>query len=90
MDAHTIADKIISLVTSWDLNMDKFVEQGYGGAATISSSKNGVQAKIRNDYKNAACVHCRLHVFALALAAGCKQVAEILNLFDSGGNSHGF
>ena len=85
MDAQTIADKIISSVTSWGLNMDNLVGQGYDGAATMSSSKNGVQAKIRNHYKNATYVHCRSHVLALALAAGCKQVTEIQNLFDNVG-----
>ena len=46
MDAQTKADKIISSVTSSGLNMDNLVGQGYDGAATMSSSKNGVQAKI--------------------------------------------
>ena len=40
MDAQTIADKIIISVTSWDLNMNNLVGQGYGGAATMSSSNN--------------------------------------------------
>ena len=46
MDAQTIADKIIRSVTSWGLNMDNLVGQGYDGAATRNSSKNGDQAKI--------------------------------------------
>ena len=85
MDAKTIAHKIISSVTRWGLNMGNLVGQGYDGAATMSPSKNGVQAKIRNHYKNATYVHCRSHVLALALAAGCKQVTEIQNLFDNVG-----
>ena len=85
MDAQTIADKIISSVTRWGLNMGNLVGQGYDGAATMSPSKNDVQAKIRNHYKNATYVHCRSHVLALALAAGCKQVTEIQNLFDNVG-----
>ena len=81
MGAQTIADKIINSVTNWGLNMDNLVGQGYDGEATMSYSKNGVQAKIRNHYKNATYVNCRSHVFALSLAAGCKQVTEIQNLF---------
>ena len=73
MDAQTIADKIISSVTRWGLNMGNLVGQGYDGA------------KIRNHYKNATYVHCRSHVLALALAASCKQVTEIQNLFDNDG-----
>ena len=66
--------------------MDNLEGQGYDGAATMSSSsKNGVQAKIRNYYKNATYVHCRSHVLALALTAGCKQVTEIQNMFDNVG-----
>ena len=85
MDAQTIADKIISSVTRWGLNMGNLVGQGYDGAATMSPSKNGVQAKIRNHYKNATYVHCRSHVLALSPAAGCKQVTEVQNLFDNVG-----
>ena len=34
IDAQTIVDNIISSVTSWGLNMDNLVGQGYDGAAT--------------------------------------------------------
>ena len=46
MDAQTIADKIISSVTSWGLNIDNLVGQGYGGAATMSSSKMVLNQKL--------------------------------------------
>ena len=46
MDAQTIADKIISSVTSWGLNMDNLVGQGYDGAATMSSSKMVFKQKL--------------------------------------------
>ena len=77
-------DKIISSVTSWSLNMDNLVGHN-NGAATMSSSKNGVQVKIKNHYNNATYVHCCSHVLTLALAAGCKQVTEIQTLFDNVG-----
>ena len=35
MDAQTIADKIIISVSSWGLNMDNLVGQGYDGAAKM-------------------------------------------------------
>ena len=60
--------------------MDNLVGHN-NGAAMMSSSKNGVQAKIRNHYKNASYVHYRSHVLVLALAAGCKQVTKIQSLF---------
>ena len=75
-----LADKIISSVTRWGLNMGNLVGQGYDGAATMSPSKNGVQA-----YKNATYVHCRSQRFGLVWLYGCKQVTEIQNLFDNVG-----
>ena len=74
-----IADKIVSSVTNWGLNMDNLVGQGCDGAATMRSNKN------LELLENATYVHCRSHVLALALAAGCKQVTEIQNLFDNVG-----
>ena len=48
MDAQTIADKIISSVSRWGLNMGNLVGQGYDGAATLSPSKNDL-GKAHND-----------------------------------------
>ena len=56
----------------------------------MSSSKNGVQAKIAAEYPNAIYVHYRSHVLSLALSSSCKNVPEIRNLFDSVGRSLGF
>lgn len=82
MDAETIANSITSALKSWDLDMDSLVGQGYDGASVMSSSKNGVQAKIAAQYPNAVYVHCRSHVLNLAIASGCKNVPSIRNLFD--------
>ncbi|XP_070576185.1 52 kDa repressor of the inhibitor of the protein kinase-like [Ptychodera flava] len=83
MDASTISATIIESLTRWGLNLDNLVGQGYDGAAVMSSNKNGVQAIIQKRFPNATYVHCRSHVLALVLAAGCKQVPEIRNLFDN-------
>ena len=63
--------------------MTYLVAQGYDGAAVMSSSKNGVQSKIREKYPNATYVHCRSHVLNLAIASGCRNVPSVRNLFDS-------
>ena len=41
--------------------------------------------KLGTIIEKATDVHCRSHVLALALAAGCKQVTEIQNMFDNVG-----
>ena len=47
----------------------------------MSSEKNGVQARIKEQYNNATYVHYRSHVLALTLSGGCKSVPQIENLF---------
>ena len=63
--------------------MSCLIAQGYDGASVMSSSKNGVQAKVREKYPNATYIHCRSHVLNLAISSGCKNVPSIRNLFDS-------
>ena len=58
------------------------VGQGYDGASVMSSSRNGVQAKIAKKYPNATYVHCRSHVLNLAICSSCTGVPSIRNLFD--------
>jgi hypothetical protein len=48
----------------------------------MSSSRNGVQAKIAEKYPNATYVHCRSHVLNLAISSSCTSVPSIRNLFD--------
>ena len=63
--------------------MSCLVALGYDGASVMSSSKNGVQAKVKEVYPNATYVHCRSHVLNLAVSSGCQSVPPIRNLFDS-------
>ena len=85
MDAQSISDTLLSTVQKWGLDFTSLVGQGYDGAAVMSSSKNGVQSKIREKCPNATYVHCRSHVLNLAIASGCKNVPSVRNLFDSVG-----
>ena len=56
MDSQSIADKIISSVTSWGLNnIDNLIGQGYDRAAMMSSSKKCVQAKLGTIKKSNIC-----------------------------------
>ena len=80
MDAETIANKLLSTVEGWGLNMSGLIAQGYDGASVMSGSRNGVQAKVREKYPNVTYVHCRSHVLNLAVSSGCNSVPS---LFDS-------
>ena len=40
----------------------------------MSSSRNGVQAKVAEKYPNATFVHCRFHVLNLAISSDCKAM----------------
>ena len=83
MDAKTISDTLLTTVQKLCLDLTSLVAQGYDGAAVMSSSKNGVQSKIREKYRNAAYVHCCSHVINLAIASGCRNVPSVRNLSDS-------
>ena len=83
MDAQTIANRLLSTVEGWGLNMSGLIAQGYDGASVMSGSRNGVQAKVREKYPNVTYVHCRSHVLNLAVSSGCNNVPSIRNLFDS-------
>ena len=82
MDAKTIADALLFTLQTWGLNLSFQVGQGYDGAAVMSSSKNGVQAKIAEKYPHAKYIHCRSHVLNLAISNSCTSVPSIRNLFD--------
>lgn len=83
MDAQTIADTLLSTVDKWGLQLSNLVAQGYDGASVMSSSINGVQAKVKEKYPNVTYVHCRSHVLNLAISSGCNSVPPIRNLFDN-------
>ena len=67
----------------WGFNLSGLVGQGHDGASVMSSSWNGVQAKVAEKYPNATYVHCRSHVLNLAISSGCRTVWSIQNLFDN-------
>ena len=50
MDAQTLANRLLSTVEGWGLNMFDLIAQGYDDASVMSSSRNGVQAKVREKY----------------------------------------
>ena len=83
MDAQSISDALLSTLRKWEMDMLCLLGQGYDGASVMSSSENGIQAKVAAQYPNATYVHCRSHVLNNAIYNGCKNVQSIGNLFDN-------
>ena len=52
MDAQSIANALLSTVEGWGYDMSTLVAQIYDGAAVMSSSKKGVQVKVKEKYPN--------------------------------------
>ena len=77
LDAQTIADTLLHVLQELGFNMSGVVGQGYDGASVMSSSKNGVQAKVAEKYPNATYIHCRSLGLNLAILSGCKAVRSI-------------
>ncbi|XP_037942674.1 zinc finger MYM-type protein 1-like [Teleopsis dalmanni] len=65
--AAAISNKIINIIKmkNWG---DKLVAQTYDGAAVMASDLNGTQAKVRENFPQAAFIHCNAHVLNLVLS----------------------
>jgi len=63
----------MAALKEWGLHLDDIVGQGYDGAASMSSERVGLQARIRAEAPLAVYVHCSGHSLNLviALAAVC-------------------
>ncbi|CAH1968929.1 unnamed protein product [Acanthoscelides obtectus] len=71
-DAQALATTIISHLLSYNLDMDKWIGQGYDGAAVMSGRLRGVRTIISEQYPKAQFVHCVAHVLNLVLAHSCE------------------
>lgn len=67
LDAKSIADKIISSLQEWDLDLNKLIGQGYDGASTMAGHISGVQKRVRDIHKKAVFIHCASHRLNLVL-----------------------
>ena len=52
MRPRDIVDTLLHALQEWGFNMSGLVGQGYDGASVMSSSRNGVQAKVAEKYSN--------------------------------------
>ncbi|CAH1994285.1 unnamed protein product [Acanthoscelides obtectus] len=72
VSAQALATTIISHLLSYNLDMDKWIGQGYDGAAVMSGRLRGVRTIISEQYPKAQFVHCVAHVLNLVLAHSCE------------------
>lgn len=70
--AESLATTIVTHLLSYNLDMDKFIGQGYDGAAVMSGRLRGVRTIIAEQYPRAQFVHCVAHVLNLVLAHSCE------------------
>ena len=78
MNAEAIADKIIDTLSSFNVNLDKILGQGYDGCSTMAGKDNGVQARIRKKYPKAFFTHCSSHRLNLVIN-DLNAVMEVRN-----------
>ena len=60
---------------------NKFVEQGYDGAAVMSGEKGGVQTVVREKFANAKYIHCNAHVLNLVLSKSMNCIKPVKIFF---------
>ena len=70
-----IGEKIIETLQHMELDISNGRGQGYDGAASVSSSRCGVQAVIKAQNPKALYFHCASHCLNLVISHSCKDVA---------------
>ncbi|CAH2014432.1 unnamed protein product [Acanthoscelides obtectus] len=93
VSAQALATIIISHLLSYNLDMDKWIGQGYDGAAVMSGRLRGVRTIISEQYPRAQFVHCVAHVLNIVLAHSCEipmirncvgTIKRVINFFRDG------
>jgi hypothetical protein len=64
-----------------DETPEKLIAQSYDGASVMSGRNNGVQAKIKEIYKNANYIHCYAHQLNLIIERAASQNKQVKVFF---------
>ena len=86
LDAKTLKDKILSILSGMQLDLHLLVGQGYDGAAVVSGHLNGVNALIKREAPFAQYIHChghRLNLVVVDVVKNIKLVYECFSLLQS-------
>ena len=70
-----MAEEIKSALQELDIKLENMRGQGYNGAASMSSTRVGIQARIMQDAPKAFYVHCSGHYLNLVISHSCALPA---------------
>lgn len=76
-----MSNVIVSECIKYCLHLDKLLGQGFNGCSVMAGTHNGLQAKIREKYPEAAFIHCASHILNL-LVNDLNDDPEICNAVD--------
>jgi hypothetical protein len=79
MRAATIADRILSSLNEFGVQVDSLIGQGYDGCSTMAGNIGGVQARIKHALPNAEFYHCASHRLNLVI----NSVSSVPEIRDS-------
>lgn len=77
-----IADAIMKSLHDNGFDIENLRGQGYDGASAMSSSRQGVNGRIREVAPKALYSHCKSHILNLSISSSCKQLS-IRNMIGS-------
>ena len=81
LDAESLTQYIVSIITKHQLDLTCIVSQGYDGAAVMSGNCSGVQARLKEFAPYAIYIHCHAHILNLVLVDSVKAVPDATQFF---------
>lgn len=81
VDAKSLCEAIVSILTSLGLNECLIIAQCYDGASVMSGDVSGVQARFREIHKNAVYIHCHAHRLNLVIVDAARHVQSASEFF---------
>lgn len=75
--AEILTAKILEILESYDLPIDKLVAVSFDGAANFSGEHSGVYSRLRELVPDLLYVHCRAHLLQLAVLQAANKHAPI-------------
>lgn len=81
LNAASLTDNILRIISQVQLSIDRCVSQCYDGASVMSGSCSGVSARIKELNPKAVYIHCCAHRLNLALVDTVKSVPVAEDFF---------
>jgi hypothetical protein len=83
LDAQSLAEQILTVLSDRNLPHDRCIAQCFDGASVMSGKHNGVQKIIRDSIESCIYVHCAAHKINLVLTDLCRFTAKVADLFET-------